>query len=182
MGKGIRVTPGTHPHAYVAVRTHLAPVVKTGFRIQLPAPGAVDLFLIIRRYGIRWAAVGALFTDFTKVFDTNVDRLIGNQGKVRRHRAQSNPRTEIFGHQVTQSTGFPQPGVHGQGNQSRILMPQMIGGGRIPEVGDKSSQLRCNKSTVGIVGHTGNGRRRVRCRSNQFKRHLSSKDHCISVV
>ena len=78
MREGIRVTPGANPHANVAVRTDLAPVVETGLGIQLPAPGAVDFLLIIQRYGIRRAAVGALFTDLTKFFDANVDRVIEN--------------------------------------------------------------------------------------------------------
>ena len=87
------VTPGADPHADVAIRAHLAPIIKTGFRIQFPAQGAVEFFLIIQQYGIRWATVSALFANPTKIFDTDVHRFIGNQREVRCHRTQSDPGT-----------------------------------------------------------------------------------------
>ena len=118
MGKGIRVTPGADPHADVAVRAHLAPVVKTGFRIQFPAPGTVDFFLIIQRYGIRWATAGALFANLTEIFNPNVDRVIGNQGKVRCHGAQSDTGPEIFSHQIPQPTGLPSPASTANGTRA----------------------------------------------------------------
>ena len=98
MGHGIGVAPGAHPHAYIAIRADFTPVIETGFGIQFPAPGTVDLFLIIQGNGIRRAAAGALFTDHAKILDPDVNRIVGDQGQVRRYGPQANPRTEFFGH------------------------------------------------------------------------------------
>ena len=42
MGKGVGMAPGADPHTDVAIGPDFAPVIKTGFGIQLPPQGAVD--------------------------------------------------------------------------------------------------------------------------------------------
>jgi len=98
--QGIGVAPGTNPHADVAIGAHLAPVVKAGFGVQLPASGAVDDLLIVRRYGIGRAAVGAFFANLAEIFNPDIDGAVRNQWQVGGYGTQSNPRAEVFGHQI----------------------------------------------------------------------------------
>ncbi len=80
------MTPGADPHANVAAGSHLAPVVKTGFSIQLPAKGSVDLCGFIHGNGIGWAAGGTLFTDTAEILHPYIHRFINCQGKIGAHR------------------------------------------------------------------------------------------------
>ncbi len=52
MRKGVGMAPRAHPHTDVAVGADFAPVVKTGFCIQLPPQSAVDFRLIIQGDGV----------------------------------------------------------------------------------------------------------------------------------
>ena len=102
------MTPGADPHANVAAGSHLAPVVKTGLRIQLPAECAVDLRGIIHGNGIGRAAGSALFTDTAEILHPDIHRFIRCQGKVGGHRPQPDSGAELFGHNITESSHLSQ--------------------------------------------------------------------------
>ncbi len=74
------MTPGTYPHANVAIGSHLTPVIKASFSIQFPAQDTVDFFLITHWNRVGGAAVRAFFADLTKIFGADIDWYVRDQG------------------------------------------------------------------------------------------------------
>ena len=64
MRKCSAMAPGAYPHTDVAIGADFAPVVKTGFGIQLPTQGAVEFLLIPQRDRIGGTTVCAFFANF----------------------------------------------------------------------------------------------------------------------
>ena len=87
------MAPGAHPHTNVAVGADLAPVAETRLRIQLPSLGAVDLYSISSGNRTGGAAVRAFFAKAAKILDTDIHRIIGNQGHISGNGKNPDPRT-----------------------------------------------------------------------------------------
>ena len=77
MGESPCVAPGTDLHTYTAIRADLSPILETLFIVQLPSEGPIGLLQILHGNGIGWAADGALLTDTTEIFGSDIHRLIG---------------------------------------------------------------------------------------------------------
>ncbi len=76
------MTPWTHPHANVAVRSDISPVIKTGLGIQLPPKTPIALGVISQRDGIGRAAYCAFITDPAKILDSYVRWFVRHERKV----------------------------------------------------------------------------------------------------
>ena len=92
------MTPGTDPHANITIRTHLAPVIKTGLGIQLPPQRAIDFFLILQWNGVGRAAVRTFFANPAKIYSADINGFVRDQRQIRGDRSQADPRTIVFGH------------------------------------------------------------------------------------
>jgi len=66
--------------------------------------------------------VGAFFTKAAKILDTDIHRIIGNQGQIGGHGKEPDPRAEFFGDQISKSSHFPQTGVYGGGHQQKVIV------------------------------------------------------------
>ena len=98
MGEGPGVTPGAYPHADIAIRSDLSPVIKTGFIIKLPAECTVHHLLFSLGYGVGRAAHSTFLADFTEIFYSKIHRFVSDKGKIRGHRTQSHSRAELLCH------------------------------------------------------------------------------------
>lgn len=86
MGKGVRMAPGAHPHADIAVTPNLTPIVMAGVGIEFPSPGAVVGFGICQGNGVGRTADRAFLTYPAKILDPDIYRLVRDQGHIGRHR------------------------------------------------------------------------------------------------
>jgi len=108
VGKCARVAPGAHPHTYIAVGADLSPVAEAGLRIQLPSHSALELLLISIWNRSGGTAVCTFFAKAAKILDTDVHRMIDNQRQIGGHGKDSDPRTQLFGDQISETAHFPQ--------------------------------------------------------------------------
>ena len=145
------MAPRANAHTDVTSRSHLAPVFKTALFIQFPAQGTVDLNLIIHWNGIGGAAYGAFFTLPAKIFYSDVHRFVGDQRHIGGHGRQPDPRPEFFGDQIPEAPQLAQARIHSQGNHKALIMPEVIGRGRIAQIRNVGRQLGRDKSPFGIL-------------------------------
>ena len=138
------MAPGAHPHTNVAVGSDLAPVAETRFRIELPSLSAVDRLSISSGNRTGWAAVRAFFAKAAKILDTDIHRMIDNQGQIGRDSKKSDPRTQFFGNQISKTAQFTQTGVYGGGHQQKVIVAAVTSRGRIPKIRNICGQLGRN--------------------------------------
>ena len=117
VGECARMTPGTHPHTDVAVGADLAPVAEAGLCIQLPSQNTIGLLLITIGNRTGRTAARAFFAKTAKIFDTDIHRMIDNQGHIGRYGKEPDPWAQFFGDQVSKTARFTQTGVYGGGYQ-----------------------------------------------------------------
>jgi hypothetical protein len=72
------MAPGANPHADVAVRPDLSPVIKTGLLVQFPPESAIYHRLFAHGNGLRRAAGRAFFADPAEILNTQVYRLVSD--------------------------------------------------------------------------------------------------------
>ena len=87
------MAPGAHPHTNVAVGADFPPIAETGLRIQLPSHSALGLVLIFIGNRIGGTAACAFFAKAAKILDTDIHRIIGNQGHIGGNGKNPDPRT-----------------------------------------------------------------------------------------
>ena len=70
------MAPGANPHADVAIRPDLSPVIKTGLLIQFPPESPVHHRLFAHGNGLGRAAGRAFFADPAEILNPNVGRFV----------------------------------------------------------------------------------------------------------